>query len=98
MHQRFYRVRTLGALASAVQAVRTTSGTTQSELAQAIGSSRPTVSRMERGLPTATDTLVAALTECGYELVVVPIGSAVTVAPTPRTGTPPTAGVSPRRG
>lgn len=69
------------ALATVVQSVRTANGRTQTELATAIGSSRPTISRMERGLPTATDTLVDALTECGYELVVVPRGSLVTVVP-----------------
>ena len=79
--RRFYRARSVDALASAVQSVRTASGRTQSELAAAIRSSRPTISRMERGLPTATDTLVDALTACGYELVVVPRGSLVTVQP-----------------
>lgn len=79
--RRFYRARSADALATAVQSVRTANGRTQTELATAIGSSRPTISRMERGLPTATDTLVDALTECGYELVVVPRGSLVTVVP-----------------
>lgn len=81
MHRRFYRARSAAALATAVRSVRSASGTTQSELAHAIRSSRPTISRMERGLPTATDTLIDALTECGYELVVVPRGSLVTVEP-----------------
>ena len=79
--RRFYRARSADALAAAVQAVRAETGTTQSEVAAAIGSSRPTISRMERGLPTATDTLVDALTACGYELVVVPRGSLITVTP-----------------
>lgn len=77
--RRFHRARSVDALGDAVQAARTARGLTQSELAQAIGSSRPTISRMERGLPTATDTLIEALTECGYELVVVPRGAPVTV-------------------
>ncbi|MBI9113713.1 helix-turn-helix transcriptional regulator [Sanguibacter suaedae] len=80
MRARFFRARSASGLASAVQAVRTASGRTQTELAESIHSSRPTISRMERGLPTATDTLIDALTECGYELVVVPRGSRVTVA------------------
>ena len=80
-HRRFYRARSATALATAVRSARSTSGMTQSELARAIRSSRPTISRMERGLPTATDTLIDALTQCGYELVVVPRGSLVTVEP-----------------
>lgn len=78
---RFYRARTAGALANAVRGARDTHGLTQSELADAIGSSRPTISRMERGAPVAADTVLAALAECGYEVVVVPRGSRVTVAP-----------------
>lgn len=81
MRRRFYRARSLSALADAVRSVRSASGRTQSELARAVGSSRPTISRMERGLPTATDTLVDALTECGYEIVVIPRGSLVTITP-----------------
>ena len=80
-HRRFYRARSATALADAVQSIRTASGKTQSDLARAIRSSRPTISRMERGLPTASDTLVDALTECGYEIVIVPRGSLVTVVP-----------------
>ena len=79
MRPRFYRARSTPALADAVQAIRTASGRTQSDLAHAIHSSRPTISRLERGLPTATDTLVDALTECGYEIVIVPRGSLVTI-------------------
>lgn len=77
--RRLYRARSTGALAEAVRSVRNAAGKTQSDVAQAVGSSRPTISRMERGLPTATDTLVDVLTQCGYEIVVVPRGSLVTV-------------------
>jgi DNA-binding XRE family transcriptional regulator len=76
---RFFRARSASGLASAVRGVRTASGRTQTEMAEAIRSSRPTISRMERGLPTATDTLIDALTECGYELIVIPRGARVTV-------------------
>ncbi len=79
--RRFYRARTTGALGAAVQSARTASGRTQTDLAEVIGSSRPTVSRMERGQPTATDTLIAALTASGYELVVIPRGARITVKP-----------------
>lgn len=79
MRRRFYRARSTSALAEAVRSVRSSTGKTQSDVARAIHSSRPTISRMERGLPTSTDTLVDVLTECGYEIVVVPRGSVVTV-------------------
>lgn len=79
VQQRFYRARNLRALATAVQGARRDRGLTQDDLARTIGSSRPTVSRMERGAPVATSTVVDALAACGYELVVVPRGSRLTV-------------------
>lgn len=79
LSHRFFRARSSTALAAALRGVRDARGLSQSELAHAIGSSRPTVSRMERGAPVATDTVLAALAECGYEVVIVPRGSAVTV-------------------
>jgi DNA-binding XRE family transcriptional regulator len=79
--QRFYRARSTEALGHALQAVRVTAGHTQTELARTIGSSRPTISRMENGSPTTTDTVLDALTACGYEIVVVPRGSHINVAP-----------------
>ena len=79
MSRRFYRARTGRALADAVRGARGSRGLTQTELAEAIGSSRPTVSRIERGVPVAVDTVMAALAECGYEIVVVPRGSVITV-------------------
>jgi DNA-binding XRE family transcriptional regulator len=78
---RFYRARSAEALGHALQAVRVTAGHTQTDLARAIGSSRPTLSRMENGNPTTTDTVLDALTACGYELVVVPRGSHISVTP-----------------
>jgi DNA-binding XRE family transcriptional regulator len=77
--RRFYRARSLTALAAALRGARTGRGYTQDDLAAAIGSSRPTISRMERANPATTDTLLDALSACGYELVVVPRGSTVTV-------------------
>jgi len=77
--RRFYRARSLPALATALRGARGDRHLTQEELARAIGSSRPTVSRMERGNAAATDTLLDALAACGYELVVVPRGSRITV-------------------
>lgn len=77
--QRFYRARSTEALGLALQAVRATAGHNQTDLARTIGSSRPTISRMENGNPTTTGTVLDALTACGYELIVVPRGSHVSV-------------------
>lgn len=77
--RRHYRARTLGALGSALQGTRAARGYTQDDLARVIGSSRPTISRMERGHAATTDTVLDALAACGYEIVVVPRGATVTV-------------------
>lgn len=78
--QRFYRARDTAGLGRAVQGVRTARRYTQDELAHMIDSSRPTISRLERGAAaTSTDTLLDALAACGYELVVVPRGARITV-------------------
>lgn len=77
----FYRARSTEALGQALQAVRVAAGHTQTDLALTISSSRPTISRMEHGNPTTTDTVLDALTACGYELVVVPRGSHINVTP-----------------
>lgn len=79
--RRFYRARNTEALGHALQAVRVAAGHTQTDLAHTISSSRPTISRMEHGNPTTTDTVLDALTACGYELVVVPRGSHISVTP-----------------
>jgi DNA-binding XRE family transcriptional regulator len=79
--RRFYRARSLVALGQAVASARRARGVTQDVLAQAIGSSRPTISRIERGTPATTDVVVDALARCGYELVVVPRGATITVTP-----------------
>lgn len=78
--RRFYRARSLPALADALRGARVARGYTQDDLAAAIGSSRPTISRMERAHAAGTDTLIDALSACGYELVVVPRGSTLRVA------------------
>jgi transcriptional regulator with XRE-family HTH domain len=76
---RWYRARTRSALGDALQRVRQDRGATQHELAERIGSSRPTLSRLERGESSQADTILAILAATGYELVVVPRGSRVTV-------------------
>lgn len=78
---RFYRARSLDGLAGAVVGARNSRGLTQEDLGRAIGSSRPTISRLERGIPTGVDIVLDALAACGYELVAVPRGAKVTVAP-----------------
>lgn len=64
MSRRFYRARSAEGLGQALQDVRRGRGYSQEDLAQAIGSSRPTLSRLERGNPATTDTVLAALAAC----------------------------------
>jgi DNA-binding XRE family transcriptional regulator len=78
--QRYYRARSLDGLASAIAGARGTRHLTQEDLGRAIGASRPTISRMERGIPTGVDTVLDALAACGYELVAVPRGAKVSVS------------------
>jgi DNA-binding XRE family transcriptional regulator len=78
---RFFRARTAEALGRALKQVRAEHDMTQGELAHAIESSRPTISRMERGSSVASDVVLAALARCGYELVVVPRGAVISVRP-----------------
>jgi HTH-type transcriptional regulator/antitoxin HipB len=59
-------------LGSAVRRARSARGLQQAQLAEILGVSRMTVSRMERGEPVATDTALRALSECGMAVVVVP--------------------------
>lgn len=72
MVQRWFRARGLPALGAAVKGARESAGLSQSSLAELIGSSRPTLSRLERGIPVTTDALTKALTSAGYEIYVVP--------------------------
>lgn len=75
----WFRARSATALGTAVQGARQDAGYNQSELAEHAGTSRPTVSRLERGQVVTTTTLLATLAACGYELVVVPRGARVHV-------------------
>ena len=81
VQMRWYRARTKRALGAALQSIRQRAGTSQSELAARVGSSRPHLSRLERGTSPQVDTLMQLLDVQGYELVVVPRGSTVTVEP-----------------
>lgn len=77
---KWYRTRSMQALGVAVRGARETRGLTQDELADLISSSRPTLSRLERGASISTETVLEALARCGDEMVVVPRGSQVTVS------------------
>ncbi|WP_254205845.1 helix-turn-helix transcriptional regulator [Nocardia alni] len=51
----------------------------QTDLAERLGVTRMTVSRLERGERVNIETAVRALSECGFEVVVVPKFSRITV-------------------
>jgi HTH-type transcriptional regulator / antitoxin HipB len=55
-----------------VRRARQEKGLHQEELAERLGVTRMTVSRLERGQPVSVDTAIRALSECGYALVVAP--------------------------
>ena len=69
----------LAALGAAVKGAREAKGLTQDELASRTASSRPTISRLERGHAVSTNTLMAALIASGYELAAVPRGSRIRI-------------------
>jgi len=62
-----------------VRRARQAKGFHQDELADRIGVTRMTISRLERGEPVSVDTVLRALSECGAALVVVPKFSRVAV-------------------
>lgn len=80
MAQPWYRVRTRAALGSALAGIRETTGMTQTEAAEQARTSRPTISRLERGRATSTALVLDLLAIAGYEIVLVPRGSQITVA------------------
>jgi transcriptional regulator with XRE-family HTH domain len=61
-----------GEFGDAVRRVRHEKGLTQTQLAERLGVSRMTVSRLEAGETVAMDTALGALSECGYAVAVVP--------------------------
>jgi len=75
----WYRARSAAALGAAIQGARQDAGLNQAELAERADTSRPTVSRLERGQVVTTATLLDTVAACGYELVVVPRGARVRV-------------------
>lgn len=70
--RRWFRGRTQRELGAAIRELREESGDSQAEFAARIGSSRATLSRMERGESVGTDTLLRVLNKLGHELAVVP--------------------------
>ncbi|WP_447925560.1 helix-turn-helix domain-containing protein [Georgenia muralis] len=75
----WYRSRTPEALGVAVAGMRETRGLTQSDLARKAGTSRPTISRLERGKAISDETVLNIVASMGYELIVVPRGYMVRV-------------------
>jgi transcriptional regulator with XRE-family HTH domain len=55
-----------------LRALRQAKGLRQEELADRIGVTRMTVSRLERGEAVSVDTALRALSECGYAIAVAP--------------------------
>lgn len=62
-----------------VRRARQDKGLHQDDLADRIGVTRMTISRLERGEAVSVDTALRALSECGAALTVVPKFSRVTV-------------------
>ncbi|MDR3661195.1 MAG: helix-turn-helix transcriptional regulator [Mycobacterium sp.] len=55
-----------------IRALRREKGLRQDELADRIGVTRMTISRLERGESVSVDTALRALSECGYAVAVAP--------------------------
>ena len=53
-----------------IRALRHEKGLRQDELADRIGVTRMTISRLERGEAVSVDTALRALSECGYAIAV----------------------------
>jgi transcriptional regulator with XRE-family HTH domain len=79
MAARWYRVRTAQDLGSALADTRRASQLTQDEAAERAETSRPTVSRAERGEPVSVVTALRLVGAGGFEVVLVPRGSRVRV-------------------
>ncbi|WP_375430384.1 multiprotein-bridging factor 1 family protein [uncultured Friedmanniella sp.] len=67
-------------LGRAVRWARQEKGIDQAELAMRCNVSRMTISRLERGEAVAATTTLRALSECGFELAVVPKFSRIDVS------------------
>ncbi|MEV0763759.1 helix-turn-helix transcriptional regulator [Nocardia sp. NPDC050435] len=63
----------------AVRHAREERGLHQADLAERLGVTRMTVSRLERGGAVSMETAIRALSECGYEVLVIPKFSRVSI-------------------
>lgn len=59
-------------LGERIRSLRREKGLHQGELAERLGVTRMTVSRLERGESVSVDTALRALSECGYAIAVAP--------------------------
>jgi HTH-type transcriptional regulator / antitoxin HipB len=59
-------------LGERIRRARQEKGLRQDELADRLGVTRMTISRLERGEPVSVDTALRALSECGYAIAVAP--------------------------
>lgn len=73
------RAFTAADLGQAIRRARASRDLRQDELAERIGVTRMTISRLERGEAVSVETAMRALSECGSEVVVVPKFSRVQV-------------------
>ena len=75
----WYRARSLNSLGTALSQARKDAGFDQNAMAEAINSSRPTISRMERGEAVSSATVWDAVARSGYEIIIVPRGAQVRI-------------------
>lgn len=83
MMQPWYRARSARSLGDALAEIRKRAGLSQSQVAELTRTSRPTVSRMERGLPVSSATILNLLEQARYEIVLVPRGARVIIEDRP---------------
>lgn len=77
----WYRARTPLLLGQAIAGARESAELKQADLATAIRSSRPTISRIETGSAASSKTILEALEALDYEMVIVPRGSHLAIRP-----------------
>lgn len=69
----------LADLGNTVRRARRESGMTQLELAERLGVTRMTLSRLEHGEAVSMDTAMRSLSECGYAVAIAPKFSTLTL-------------------
>jgi transcriptional regulator with XRE-family HTH domain len=72
MHQATALVYDTAEFGARIRTLRVEKGLRQDELADRIGVTRMTISRLERGESVSVDTAFRALSECGYAVAVLP--------------------------